>query len=703
MTGPTSIRLRTVRLLAIIACLSIICCASLPSVAQTPPAPGPQQPTLNTGRSRSLGEQIAALNVRVRQLMPVLQTEMLRLIRWVEYFAWLIALLLIPASAVREWHENAGKGRNLFWWFGRLAFCLLLFGSSVALIDELIVAGKEIAEGNEGVSESLLHEFYRAQRESFNESYDNLVDGNFKVKGLNGQEFAVQPVDGTEKFLGVIYDQGTTIRDLNSKLSDSSYTMTGLFALMNVSRGIMEAGDVWLIVLAGLLLMTFKLLAPLMVVLAIDRKISQRTVTAFVWGLVIVTLVWPSVSYFIRALAYMGGNVAMAMGDTDQVYAWSETAQKALRNPLAQPFYTVVVGSLMMLGAGIALWLSPFLAYSFAMGRVFEGVAQQASQIAGSIVGTAAEWVSANIGAKIGRQADSIQLQGSYDAERERARGEFDYANTGAQVRRMSTIAQAQAQRASGLGSVWASWAHQRGTAQNQEMFGVGMAEAHAAYSKMLDANRGGREFMENGISGVQHEKLIHAQSIGESWHLMGLGAGTFSNAPGAPGTVAFGAAGGLHMLAIEEKNRLSANAVQDATDKRADNIQKYYDKQLGTPDQPGVHDQYRDAVIANQKRLAVAQLGDASTGQPGTINVSTNLARDGIKEAAGIQIGTARQVYSLETGANQGRFDAQQRAAAITYDAGVQAANLRAMQHVFSQVAGRMARDIEKGIEMRF
>jgi hypothetical protein len=96
--------------------------------------------------------------------------------RWIDYYAWLIALFLIPASVVREWHENAGKGRNLFWWIGRLAVCLLLFAPSIALIDELIVAGKEIAEGNEGVSESLLLEFYATQHQSFNESYDKLVD-----------------------------------------------------------------------------------------------------------------------------------------------------------------------------------------------------------------------------------------------------------------------------------------------------------------------------------------------------------------------------------------------------------------------------------------------------------------------------------------------------------------------------------------------
>jgi hypothetical protein len=697
MTNPISSSTRATRFLPMVFALAVIFfCSSLPSIAQPPPNPQ-QQPTLNTGRSRSLGEHISALNVRARQLVQVLQTEMLRLTRWVDYFAWLLALLLIPASAVREWHENAGKGRNLFWWFGRLAVCLMLFGMTMPIIDALYVVGKDIAEGNESISgqagQSLLFEFYSTQRESFNASYDKLIDGNFKVKGLNGQEFAIQPVDGTEAFLGVIYDQSSTIRDLQSNLNDSSYTMPTLFALMGIARGVMEAGDVWLIVLAGLLLLTFKLLAPLMVVLGIDRKLSQRTVTAFVWGLVIFTLVWPSVSYILRALAYMGGNLAMAMGDADQVYAWTDSAQKALRNPLAQPFYTVVVGALTMFGAGLALWVSPFLAYSFAMGRVFEGVSQQASQIAGSIIGTAMEWVSANVGARIARQADNVQLQGAYDAERERARGELDFANVGAQSRRIQSIAQAKAQQASGLGNVWSAWAFQRGSAKNQEMFAINAAEGQAIYSKALDSNRAAREMRDNIVNGVQQEKNIAAQAIGETYHNAGSAAGTAGITTG--NAKAIGIGHGANLIGIEEKYRLQTKAADEATNKRSDNIKTYYDNLVGAPDQPGIHDQYRDFASANQQALAKTQLS--------TSDVSLNMARDGVNRAAGIQIGTAKQVARIETEANQGRFDAQMRAADLTYSAGVQTANLRAMQHVLSQVASKVARDIEKGIEMRF
>lgn len=713
MTDPTSSHARRASRLYMIFMLAAIFCGSfLPSVAQTHPNPAPspqRQTTLNTGRSRSLGEQVAALNTRARQLVVVLQTEMLRLMRWIEYVAWLLALFLIPASAVREWHENAGRGRNLFWWFGRLAVCLLLFSMTTGIIDALYLAGKDVAEGNESISgqagQSLLFEFYSTQRASFNESYDKLVDGNFKVKGLDGHEFAVKPVDGSEPFLGVPYDQGTTILDLTADLNDSSYSMPLLFALMSLARGVMDAADVWLIVLAGLMLLTFKLLGPFMVVLGIDRKISQRTVTAYVWGLVILTLVWPSVSYFIRALAYMGGNWAMAMGDADQVYGWTAASQKVLRNPLAQPFYTVVIGSLLMLGAGLALWVSPLLAYSFAMGRVFEGVAQQASQIAGAIVGTAMEWVAANVGAKIGRQADNAHVQGAYDAERERQRGELAYSNLGAQSRRMQTIGQAKAQQAAGLGGVWEKWANQRGSTRNHEAFAVEGAKNQAAYAKMLDLARGAKEFGDNGVSGTQQIKNISAQGVSEVAHgagaIVGQSSGAVGAATGAPAPVVAGVGQGISLAGSGAKFKMQADAAELATGQRADNIQQYLDNvvgtpgQPGTPVQPGIHDQHREWGISNQKELAKNQMG--------TIDLSTKHALDGVNSAAGIQIGTAHRVYRAETEANQGRFDAQMRAADVTRRAGVEAANLRAMQHVLSQVASKVARDIEKNMEMRF
>jgi hypothetical protein len=93
--------------------------------------------------------------------------------------------VVIMGSGAREWHENNGEGRNLFWWFGRLAVCLLLFGGGVGIIDELYLTGKEVAEG--GNHDSALFKFYADREALFDASYEKVVDGNFKVT-VRGQE-----------------------------------------------------------------------------------------------------------------------------------------------------------------------------------------------------------------------------------------------------------------------------------------------------------------------------------------------------------------------------------------------------------------------------------------------------------------------------------------------------------------------------------
>jgi hypothetical protein len=142
----------------------------------------------------------------------------------------------------------------------------------------------------------------------------------------------------------------------------------------------------------------------------------------------------------------------------------------------------------------------------------------------------------------------------------------------------------------------------------------------------------------------------------------------------------------------------MQTDAAALATNKRADNIQKYLDNVVGTPDQTGIHDRNRDFVTYNQQ--------DFAKNQRDTAGVSANVAVGGVNQSAGIQVDTASRLYRFETGENgpnQIRYDAQMRAADITRRTGVAAANRRAMQHVLSQVAGLVARDIQKNIEMRF
>jgi predicted PurR-regulated permease PerM len=55
--------------------------------------------------------------------------------------------------------------------------------------------------------------------------------------------------------------------------------------------------------LSGFLLIAVRLAAPLMIAVAIDRHLANKISYPFLWGVVMLTLVWPIVSYLIRGLA----------------------------------------------------------------------------------------------------------------------------------------------------------------------------------------------------------------------------------------------------------------------------------------------------------------------------------------------------------------------------------------------------------------
>lgn len=255
----------------------------------------------------TFADSIAGLSSKASQLLPYLQAEVLsKLQAWFELWGLALASCIMMMSFIRVWHETSGGGVAMVFYFVRVFIMLLLMGSAIPIVKTMTDIGVEIARGNEiqgPDGNSVLYEFYFTQRDDFNKSYEKLNQGLFTVK-VKGNDFTVKPtINGVDPLLGVIYDSENTIRDFNNKFSDTSWSLPVMFAWLNAARSIISFGDFWLICLAGMLLLVMKVAAPIMVAVAVDQKMAHKVSYPYAWGLVVLTLVWPSVSYFIRAIA----------------------------------------------------------------------------------------------------------------------------------------------------------------------------------------------------------------------------------------------------------------------------------------------------------------------------------------------------------------------------------------------------------------
>lgn len=196
------------------------------------------------------------------------------------------------------------------------------------------------------------------------------------------------------------------------------------------------------------------------------------------------TLVWPAVSYFIRGLAYLCGNIALALGDSSPVYVWNEATMQAFRSAGSQPVYTVLFACFTMTVAALCLWVSPVIAYQISMRRVYEGVSNAASAWAGAVVGTAAEWYGAHVAAKLNREAAQVQVTAGYEAETGRAAGEFRSADLAARARQATSIGHVKGGRIAQLGQIYGAREGQLLTARAGMLMGVNAAAAAAMLAK---------------------------------------------------------------------------------------------------------------------------------------------------------------------------------------------------------------------------
>src|SRR5215813_10626379 len=408
--------------------------------AQAPsptPAPSPV---------RSLSDNLAALSQRAGALLPYINNEIVsKLIGWFELLAWVFGNCLAGFAMLRIAREDNGEGANLFWWFGRLALFFVLSGTSLAIVDGLSAVGNEIANGNESGQRSVLQNLYLAQRDSFNDSYAKFQQNLFTVK-VDGRETAVNPVQmNSESILGILVDTDSTIQNFDQKADVSQWDISTMMTWLNFERALLEFGDLILVILGAALTLALKLAMPFMLACIVDKQIAGKTTYPFFYGVIALTLVWPSVSKIIRIIAYMWGNVAMAVGDSSPLYMWDYQTMRAITDPLAQPQYTIALAAFAMGLGALCLYGTPFISLYILSGRVYESVATVVSSWMGAMVGTGIEKYSAEAAASVTRQAETTQYNAGYQADVTRSAGQLQAGNMRATGQRASQMAAIQA------------------------------------------------------------------------------------------------------------------------------------------------------------------------------------------------------------------------------------------------------------------
>ena len=647
--------------------------------AQSPsPAPSPV---------RSLSDNIAALSQRAASLLPYIDNEIVsKLIGWFELLGWVFGNCLAGFAMLRIAREENGEGGNLYWWFGRLALFFVLSGTGLVIVNGMAAIGYEIANGNESSQRSILQTLYLAQRDSFNESYAKFQQNMFTVR-VDGRETAVNPVAlDSESILGIIVDTDSTLQNFDQKADVSQWDLSTMMTWLNFERALIEFGDLILVLLGAALALAMKLAMPFMIACIVDKHIASRTTYPFFYGLIALTLVWPSVSKIIRIIAYMWGNVAMAVGDDSPLYIWSYETMRAITNPLAQPQYTIALAAFAMGLGALCLYGTPFISLYLLSGRIYESVATVVSNWMGAMVGTGIEKYSAEAAAALNRQAESTQYTAGYQADVTRSGGQQESANMRAQGQRMAQLASIQA----GLtGQIAAT----QGAATTQRM----IIQAAAGFQKSQIGTEIGRNVRDtktgtsleigNIVAGAKRDLYMNAGNTSAAKIDQGV------NMVNAMIPMDFPVARGLIEIprydAITKRNRTANDATTEFSANTIQNRETAADRIVYSAEK------YQSEMNVAIDRQAGAQIAGVSAG--------AGQAVEGYERGATQARHGVEQNYQLEVAANRMVYESQVDAAGQTRAAGLEAAQLRQAAAVIAAVGREISREVGQGMRIRF
>lgn len=643
--------------------------------ADADPTPAPRQqatpaPTPAPTDEKGLRVSFVYLTDHARELVPKMRRLVEKpLLGTIQRIAWVLASIILVFSFMRVLKENNGASDDFYYWIARGTLWMQLLIVGPFVVSMFLIVGNLLTVPLDGISGDLQH--------TFDEKYREFMEGHFIIK--DSKAVFVPPMeDGSPGLLGVLYDKETKITDIDkigNALDVSSWSMPKLFALMGFCRGALEFFDFFLIIGGGFILIGLRLGSPIAIAMGIDQKMAHQMTYPYAWGTAAYTLVFPVFREGLRIVAYTVANLGLAVYDGRPMYWMDERTGAIITGGGYEPTITIFIAAFMMLVAALSMPMATVMAYRFVRGQNFEGISSVTGGWMASIVGTGVEAYGLRAGAAIQKQAENTQIQGGYQSESTRAQGSLDAANLGARARQIAGTANIQGGLIAALANIRGNQVTQQMIAAASAQFGKDQTRAGVGLSQRDIEIRRGQAVGDTDIgmrrdlqTGAGHTSAEKNQTLGSSLGPLGL----------------YWSYKGITKRNVTDReaaNTFSGQTIslENQTAGRLTQSQTQYEGEMG-------------AAFDHQLGATVAGVG-----------VGARVASGGASRGAHVSMGGINQAYTLEMKGNQTVYNSTVEAATISRDAGLEAANLRALNHIVTGFFRDVAKRVDTGLQPRY
>ncbi len=390
----------------------------------------------------SLPETISNLSKTVSEYyIPLFVNEIEKpLIPYVKVIAGICISIICLFSLMQLGTESEGKAADVAYQGIRFVICFIFIYWAPGLITNLYNLGYWLTTGTgeaasvamdgqvsaSSVSDEKQGGYLANVRErwrgDFNQNYKEFLRCGLYMKVGNDIQFSPPPGDAPiEEVIPFMQEpqDGNYIKHFFTRLNPKTWTPSELFSLLTCCRGIMEVGLLSTKIFIFFLIPALRITSPIFACLAVNKKLSGSITMTFVKGTLVGTLVLPIVVTVLELTAYMIGNMALsAFSGLDHttylVHTWDANQMKIIQN--GDPTWVALMGGALMAVAGACIIISPFISYKLATGSVFEGASAAVNGWVGAGLSALVSTVTAAGGAAFGRQADSAQNLGQFQA-----------------------------------------------------------------------------------------------------------------------------------------------------------------------------------------------------------------------------------------------------------------------------------------------